>query len=761
MKNLNDENIRSESIHPAGKSRNTPRLLFPEVFEWNDAGARFYWITAAEFPLDPTSYVKMKEKDVKDVKSQKDDPGNIYYRTATTDNALNMADFWDKLPTGKFYINIAAYDENGSAFAFANIERYKARRASNEYEMLTSAELTDRMVRLADFYLADAGASQRENPPYFTHEYIEKVNGEDRFFPLLYPGMNFSFLGIGLLDLAHYLKSLGKDERSEALRKRAIALCEDLIANKTNREALVKGIPYAVMHEGSPEIPDIPEFAEAWELSKTVEPASCAYCIEFYIRIFQETGDAEYLTVAANLADRLNNFMMPEGCLPARINRKTGEITGNYYSTANVFAWIAYESLHRVTGEPKYLRISEKIWKWLNETAVPNMRFAYLFSDIPATAPGKRLSCFDALAMAMILIEKYDETGEKQYLRSAENIYVWTVNLFTLYPVREHDQYFRKFNPELSRIFHYPVVRESIVWIPCDYTAAMQARLLYELSLRDGGISSGVKQEINALLRGLITQQLREDGRILTYPREYPERRQTWYSSPPTDAGYVIPLIESGIFQDPDANKIYLRFDGSVEGFDGERPVRNKNVVFKPGIKYQGAYFAENTELSYRTYGNFSLKKGFMDFYIIPEWRGDDNLNHPFVTIYMGLGGFLWCGKYYEEREDKNYLYFQMERNLKDYNQWIRTDISSWKPDDPHRIRLSWNNQVGGSDKDEIKLSIDNAVIAKKIIHFPDYIDSELNIGWDPHPVWGAPLYGVIDEFRISDQTEKLIIKQD
>ena len=92
------------------------------------------------------------------------------------------------------------------------------------------------------------------------------------------------------------------------------------------------------------------------------------------------------------------------------------------------------------------------------------------------------------------------------------------------------------------------------------------------------------------------------------------------------------------------ATSLLLRFDDALAGHTGQLPV---SVPSAPGISYQpgtvgrAAVIPATGPLSYAAAGNISATQGTLEFWVKPNWAGNDGQNHVFLAWGSG-GGMLF-----------------------------------------------------------------------------------------------------------------------
>ncbi|HEX9004389.1 MAG TPA: putative Ig domain-containing protein [Blastocatellia bacterium] len=190
-----------------------------------------------------------------------------------------------------------------------------------------------------------------------------------------------------------------------------------------------------------------------------------------------------------------------------------------------------------------------------------------------------------------------------------------------------------------------------------------------------------------------------------------------------------------------DANDLLvLRFDNSLNGESGETPTTATGTSFVPGIVGSAINLPANNVLTYQSNGNINALEGTCEFWIKPNWNGNDNVART-ILQWGDLGGLVI-------QKDAN-PNFRMIVNLlrpegNGYGQYA--GIADWQINQWHHVAYTWS-----SSNRFVKAYIDGRLISQGTLNFP--LPSISN----PAFRIGANLDGstvinaAIDELRISD----------
>lgn len=190
-----------------------------------------------------------------------------------------------------------------------------------------------------------------------------------------------------------------------------------------------------------------------------------------------------------------------------------------------------------------------------------------------------------------------------------------------------------------------------------------------------------------------------------------------------------------------DANDLLvLRFDNSLNGENGETPTTSTGTSFVPGIVGSAINLPTNNVLTYQSNGNINALEGTCEFWIKPNWNGNDNVART-ILQWGDLGGLVI-------QKDAN-PNFRMIVNLfrpegNGYGQYA--SIADWQINQWHHVAYTWS-----SSNRFVKAYIDGRLISQGTLNFslPSISNPTFRIGanLDGSTVIDA----AIDELRISD----------
>ena len=191
-------------------------------------------------------------------------------------------------------------------------------------------------------------------------------------------------------------------------------------------------------------------------------------------------------------------------------------------------------------------------------------------------------------------------------------------------------------------------------------------------------------------------------------------------------------LTERYITSD-DKEGLVLRFDGSYQGTAGEQGFDDR-VSFVPGHTGQGILFNNEDSLHYFTDNNIKSDQGIIEFWLKPNWDGDDNQSYVFFEI-----GDSWFNRFRILKDGANNFRFMVWSSKNEYD--AACNVSSWAADEWHHVRVDWRS-------DTISLHLDGILCdTQTFVVMPNSLSSTLYIGSSANQDLQAQ--SVIDEFMI------------
>ncbi len=188
-----------------------------------------------------------------------------------------------------------------------------------------------------------------------------------------------------------------------------------------------------------------------------------------------------------------------------------------------------------------------------------------------------------------------------------------------------------------------------------------------------------------------------------------------------------------GPYSTDDRTLLLLHFDGSYQGAGGENGTPS-GTSFAPGKFGQGVLIDGNDTLTYPSGGNIQKSQGTIEFWVRPNWDGNDGQDHTFFEI-----GKAWYNRIRIAKDGANNLRFFIWSADTEYD--LGHSLASWKAGEWHHIAAAWGNGT-------MTLYVDGNKVASRAMEPPATLDDDIHIGSNAWNV--AQADAVMDEFRIS-----------
>lgn len=185
-----------------------------------------------------------------------------------------------------------------------------------------------------------------------------------------------------------------------------------------------------------------------------------------------------------------------------------------------------------------------------------------------------------------------------------------------------------------------------------------------------------------------------------------------------------------------------LPFNGNLAGTQGETPVDASGITFVPGLGGGAALLPTGNMLTYASNLHIDSFVGSLEFVLRPNWNGDDEMNHVFLS-WGGSGGMIF-GK--DAANNLRGVFNRYGENGDPEVGVPGVNVSTWRAGELFYLAYTWSNATK-----ELNLYINGELRSYGTfsIELPLITDTLLQIGGaDFQP---GNLDGTLDEFRISD----------
>lgn len=207
------------------------------------------------------------------------------------------------------------------------------------------------------------------------------------------------------------------------------------------------------------------------------------------------------------------------------------------------------------------------------------------------------------------------------------------------------------------------------------------------------------------------------------------------FQTPAGVAAWGHPLSIEGPYTDDAHTLLLLHFDGNYTGAQGE-PGTPNGTSFTDGRYNQGVSINDNDTLTYAAANNLNRTQGAIEFWIRPNWNGNDFINHNFFEI-----GNQWFNRLRITKDGANNLRFIVWNSTTETG--VATSVSHWVAGEWHHVAATWSGST-------IALYVDGQKMAQlDSAYLPDSLANTIYIG---STLWGdLQADATIEEFRISD----------
>lgn len=191
----------------------------------------------------------------------------------------------------------------------------------------------------------------------------------------------------------------------------------------------------------------------------------------------------------------------------------------------------------------------------------------------------------------------------------------------------------------------------------------------------------------------------------------------------------------SGPYEPDEHTLLLLHFDGEYTGAQDELGTAT-GTAFVEGYYGQGVSIDNSDTLTYTTMGNLNVETGTVEFWVRPNWDGDDGQMHILFETGDTSSSGIQIGK-----DGVGTLQFILWTST-EHNAVIH-NVSDWQSGKWHHLAASWQNNemslfIDGRRRDNIYTAISPEELGKWL-----YIGSSPSLGWQADAVF--------DELRIRD----------
>jgi len=237
-------------------------------------------------------------------------------------------------------------------------------------------------------------------PPYFSYASCNSKGVPE--VPEVYPAFHNAIFIHTFLDYYRYKGN------KESLA-RAVQLADWNIDNSTPASGEYPNLPYSTFIQGKP--------GGSVDGKSTMTDKAAIMGLA-YLRVYEVTQNKKYLAAAQKIANTLQKHIRKDGSLPFRVNPITGKVVEDYTSS-QIYAVKLFCKLDEISGTKKYAASSEKVFNWILNGPVKNMKWNGFYEDVGKN-PDNRGN-WDCIDTAIYLINK----DKMKYKKVVEKLYTW------------------------------------------------------------------------------------------------------------------------------------------------------------------------------------------------------------------------------------------------------------------------------------------------------------------------------------------------
>jgi hypothetical protein len=188
-----------------------------------------------------------------------------------------------------------------------------------------------------------------------------------------------------------------------------------------------------------------------------------------------------------------------------------------------------------------------------------------------------------------------------------------------------------------------------------------------------------------------------------------------------------------GPYQEDGQTLLLLHFDGSYLGVQGEQGIPT-GTTFVPGRYGQGVRVGAGERITYALADNLDPQQGAIEFWVKPEWDGDDEESYIFVEVGDG-----WFNRLRVMKDGANNLRFMVWDSTTEYG--VAYNVAHWQEGEWHHVAATWGDN-------QIDLYEDGKLVDSSVANLPNMLLGPIYIG--PSLSYQEFAMAVIDELRIS-----------
>jgi DNA-binding beta-propeller fold protein YncE len=216
-------------------------------------------------------------------------------------------------------------------------------------------------------------------------------------------------------------------------------------------------------------------------------------------------------------------------------------------------------------------------------------------------------------------------------------------------------------------------------------------------------------------------------------------------------ASVSVTVRAAGIELPNDADTLLLlHFNGNLNGASGETPLASTGISYQTGLVGQAAHTADPGYARYATSGNIVSTQGTVEFWIKPDWNGnDDATGHNFFYVGYGFNNGMLLS--IDGANNLRFIQWGDDPDTPEVETSVERGVASsgagWLAGNWYHVAAAWN----GSTR-QMAFYVNGQPVGSTSdgVYVSNFTTTYLMIGSDLGG--GTPALATFDEFRISNR---------
>ena len=204
-----------------------------------------------------------------------------------------------------------------------------------------------------------------------------------------------------------------------------------------------------------------------------------------------------------------------------------------------------------------------------------------------------------------------------------------------------------------------------------------------------------------------------------------------------------------------EAELLFLEFDGSLQGADGETPTQVANVTFETGVVGQSANTNANGYLKYPVEDNIEGQELTVEFWIRPNWNGNEGGAHTFFEVGNNFNNGIVMS--IDGAENLRFLQWGDDLSTPEVEISVESGVGSsgsgWIAGEWYYMVGTWSGSTG-----DVKMYVNGDLLAANSngVSIADFSTTELTIGSESELTFSADasfdLFTITSRIKSADE---------